>query len=73
MQTYSMRSQERKRFRLAQMQPDLFDWPLLQLAIDPAAMPRIARKVAKRFALPLHHARLISELAGFAQEASNHG
>lgn len=73
MHTYRMRSRERKRFRLAQMQPDLFDWQLLQLAIDPAAMPRIARKVAKRFALPLHHARLISELAGFAQEASNHG
>lgn len=68
---YTMRPQKRKRYRLAQCQPDLFVWADEQAALMATHDCRAARMIARRFALSPSHARLIAEQAGFAMEVQH--
>jgi hypothetical protein len=53
-----------KRYSTSQL--DLFDWASDQelRAADP-----VARRIAQRYGLTIHHARLIAQYAGIAQQS----
>ena len=73
MARYTMCPQRRKPFRLAEKQPDLFDWANAIAAENSATpLPRVVRIISHRFALSPSIARLVAEHAGFRMEA-NHG
>lgn len=73
MRAYPNCAVRRKRSRLAQSQPDLFDWANAIATENSAApLPRVVRIISHRFALSSSIARLVAEHAGFRMEA-NHG
>ena len=56
-----------KRALLRNYHPDLFDW---QRERELRRANPAARRIAKRFGLPVHHALAIATLAGIGQEVA---